>query len=204
MAELNEAFELQKINNVNNPYVMTDKTFYEMNDNEDYTLNVTKDLTHNNMQPYFRKKNYGTDYKQTTDIFQQKTDLFTGSRKQEDWRPKAEVENLFKPAEYGGYVYGRPNQNELFKSRYIPSMQRNGEKPFQEIRVQPGLNLGINEESTIGFHDPYRALPKTIDELRTVNNPRLTYNQPVIPGLKEAQGPLKSKVNKKSQRNLKV
>ena len=30
MAELNEAFELQKINNVNNPYVMTDKTFYEM------------------------------------------------------------------------------------------------------------------------------------------------------------------------------
>lgn len=203
MAELNEAFELQKINNVNNPYVMTDKTFYEMNDNEDYTLNVTKDLTHNNMQPYFRKKNYGTDYKQTMDIFQQKTDLFTGSRKQEDWRPKAEVENLFKPAEYGGYVYGRPNQNELFKSRYIPSMQRNGEKPFQEIRVQPGLNLGINEESTIGFHDPYRALPKTIDELRTANNPRLTYNQPVIPGLKEAQGPLKSKVNKKKPEKFK-
>ena len=76
MAELNEAFELQKINNVNNPYVMTDKTFYEMNDNEDYTLNITKDLTHNNMQPYFRKKNYGTDYKQTTDIFGDIIDVY--------------------------------------------------------------------------------------------------------------------------------
>lgn len=203
MADLNEAFELQKINNVDNPHVLTDKSYYEMNENNDYTLKVTDDLTHNNMQPYFRKKNYGTDYKQTTNIFQQKTDLFTGSRKQEDWKPKSEVENLFKPAAYGGYIYGRPNQNELFKSRYIPSMQRNGEKPFQEIRVQPGLNLGMNEESTIGYHDPYRALPKNVDQLRTSNKPKVSYDQPVIPGLKESKGPLKSKVNKKKPEKFK-
>lgn len=205
MADINEAYELQKINNIKNPYVMVDNSKYSDFGDDNYSLNGTDDLTHNNMQPYFRKKNYGTDYKQTVNVFQTKTDLFSGSRNQVDWAPKKEVEKLFKPAEYGGYVYGRPVQTELFKSRYIPSMQRNGEKPFQEIRVQPGLNLGLNESSHVGFHDPYRAMPKNVDELRTANKPKLSYNQPVVQGLKSSIGPKAiDKVNKKKPEKFKA
>lgn len=202
MADLNEAFNLQSINNIENPHILNSSSFFE--DGNDYTLGVNKDLEHNNMQPFFRKKNYGTDYKQTMETFQQKTDLFTGSKKQVDWHSKKEVKSLFKPAEYNSYVYGRPNQNELFKSRYIPSMQRNGEKPFQEIRVQPGLNLGMNEESNIGFHDPFRAMPKNVDQLRTANKPKVSYDQPTIPGLKGSMGPNKSKVNKNKPEKFKA
>lgn len=205
MADINEAFKLQETENIDNPYVLIDNSKYSDFDDKSYSLNVVDDLRHNNMQPSFRKKNYGTDYKQTTNVFQTKMDLFSGSKNQIDWRPKKEVESLFKPAENGGYVYGKPVQTELFKSRFIPSMQRNGEKPFQEIRVQPGLNLGANEESNVGFHDPYRAMPRNVDELRTKNNPKLSYKQPVIPGLKSSFGPKEIDiVNKKKPERFKA
>ena len=203
--DINSEFELQKINNIDNPYVVVDDSKYSDFVDENYSYNVVDDLTHNNMQPQFRKKNYGVDYQTMTDTFQRKTDLFTGSKNNLDWKPKKEVESLFKPAMNNNYVHGAPVQTELFKSRFIPSMKRDGEKPFQEIKVQPGLNLGYNENSSVGFHDSFRAMPRTTNQIRTLNNPKLTYSTPTIPGLKTSLGPEHyDKINKKKPETFKA
>lgn len=187
--DVKDEFELQKINNIENPYVVIDDSKYSDFDEKNYSYGVVDDLTHNNMQPEFRKKNYGVDYQPMINTFQRKTDLFTGSKNNLDWRPKKEVEALFKPAMNNNYIHGAPVQTDLYKSRFIPSMKRDGEKPFQEIRVQPGLNLGYNEDSNVGFHDDYRVIPRTTNQIRTLNNPKLTYSTPTIPGLKASLGP---------------
>ena len=50
--------------------------------------------------------------------------------------------------------------------------------------VTPGLNLGYNETGNTGKQDLFRVLPKTVDQLRTVDNAKVTYNTPIVPGLK--------------------
>ena len=43
-----------------------------------------------------------------------------------------------------GHNYGSPSftTNSRVQGRYLPSDKRQGEKPFQEVKVGPGLNKG--------------------------------------------------------------
>ena len=80
--------------------------------------------------------------------------------------------------------------------------QRDGEKPFQPVKVNPGLNLGYNERGNGGIRgngSMYRVLPKTVDQLRTMNNPKTTYNMPIIPGQKGNKRATIGVVNKNRQ-----
>ena len=135
-----------------------------------------------NEQPFFSGKTYGTnpdDYQHLINTSQRKLELFTGSANNPQWRPKTERRPLFNPMIGLTHVYGTPVQTDLYDGRYIPSRERRNEKPFQEVRETPGLNLGYNEAGLHGLHDPYRALPRSIDQLRTLSNPRITYNNPM-------------------------
>jgi hypothetical protein len=166
--------------------------FTDFSTDLDMTYGVVdeKDFVHNNMVPFFKRgigKGYGPNsevQKKLDDVKQRKVDTFTGSIKNIEYRPKTERRPLFNPQVGNTWIYGMPNFTDYFQSRYIPGRERRNEKLMQETRITPGLNLNYNEVSKQGFNDTWRALPKTVDELRTANNPKVSYGRPIIPGLK--------------------
>lgn len=136
---------------------------------------------HNNMVPFF-----GGTMKQNVDpsLNETKLNMYTGqwdySRKQ-----KQEIAPMFAPEKNIKNVYGDKQFIQKMDEnldRYIPSQLRTNEAPTEKVYVTPGLNLGYNEVATFGFQDPVRALPKTTNELRAKNKPKLTYDRPVVSG----------------------
>jgi hypothetical protein len=74
--------------------------------------------------------------------------------------------------------------------RYVASQKRQNEKPFQDIRVGPGLAAGYTAEPVGGLNQANSRdyiIPKSVDELRVLTNPKLTYEGRVIAGQKPAQ-----------------
>ena len=158
------------------------------NPKSDGRYDVTGDMTHNNMVPFFSSKTYGYNPmydKERENYSVRQIELFTGSDQNPQFKHKKEVTNLFSPeTNKVESVTGLPNFNDYFESRYIPSQTRNGELLMQPIRTTPGLNLGYTEIGNTGKQDLYRVLPKTVDQLRTVNNPKVSYTPLTNPGQK--------------------
>jgi hypothetical protein len=120
----------------------------------------------------------------------------TGS--DETYRPrKHEVKSFFDITPNNSYVYGSPSFTETVGTdRYIPSQKRTNEKPFQDIRVGPGLAAGYTAEPSGGLTQSNARdfiLPKSIDQLRVLTNPKLTYEGRVVAGLKSGQRGLQAK-----------
>ena len=149
---------------------------------------ATGDTTHNNMIPFFSSKTYGYNPmydKERENYSIRQVELFTGSDQNPQFKHKKEVTNLFSPETNKiESVTGTPNFNDYFESRYIPSQTRNGELLMQPIRTTPGLNLGYTQIGNTGLQDLYRVLPKTVDQLRTVNNAKVSYTPLINPGQK--------------------
>ncbi len=173
---------------------------FESKDDMTYGIVNKKNFVHNNMMPFFKSKeggyNFNSEYKKAENN-QRKLELFSGSVNNLDYRPKTERKKLFDPVTGLTNLYGTPVLTDVLSSRYIPSNERRNEKPFQEQRVTPGLNLGYNEVGISGYHDPFRVLPKNVDQLRTANNTKTTYSTVIIPGMKGQRGKVASKMYKR-------
>ena len=170
----------------------------------DMTYGIFKkdELKHNNMQPFFRRRDEAVDLmdgKMTDEINSNnnstKMELFTGSSK--NYYPKEAPPAFFEPMKDVHFVNGTPNQTAQLIDRYIPGNQRQGEKPFQPVKVQPGLGLGYNEDSKVGFHDSYRAPQITIDFQRVGNRIQKSNAGVVIPGQKGQKQPVDPVVAKR-------
>ena len=163
---------------------------FENNNDMTYGVVNEQNFVHNNMVPFFKSgigKGYEQDSKvtqQLNDVKQRKLELFSGSSKSPDYRPKTERRPLFNPQVGLTNIYGMPNFTDYFQSRYIPGKERRNEFISQPVRVTPGLNLGYNEVSKQGFENTWRSLPKTVDELRPANKPKVTYGSRVVDGMK--------------------
>ena len=127
---------------------------------------------HNNMQPYFGSKSHtggNASYDQILDNYQG-----AGSH----YIAKTEVSPLFEPSVNYQHPYGTPNQTDFIKSRINPSMKMSNVKPFEDIKVGPGLGLGQDGQSQMGYNnglwsrDLWRE--KTVDEMRVVTNQKPT------------------------------
>jgi len=93
-------------------------------------------------------------------------------------KQKKEIEPLFKPTAELTNVQGSAIYNSNIKHRLNTSRYITGERPFEQIQVGPGLNKGFVSEGSGGFQQNDTRdyiMPKTIDDLRTINNPKLTY-----------------------------
>ena len=176
-----------------NPNVATDKYFnqnlYEQMERsgaavgdsppEIYSLTgnfmQSQEFTHNNMTPFNGGKVRGNTYH--AQIAESVLDNMIGTGTQTV--KKVEQAPLFKPEENVQWAYGNPNQSDFFQSRMNPSMRSHNIKPFETVRVGPGLNQGYGTEGTGGFNSGMEArdqwLPRTVDELRVDTNPKLTY-----------------------------
>jgi uncharacterized protein YlzI (FlbEa/FlbD family) len=175
------------------------------NSGEDGRYGVTSAMTHGNMQPNFKSKSYGFDPEMDTrkaEVFTRNVELFTGSDQNLQFKHKQEVKKLFSPeTNKVDSLTGTPNFTNFFESRYIPSDKRQSERPFEPIRTTPGLNLGYNQTGSTGRHDMYRVLPKGVDQLRVVTKPKVSYSQPVIPGMKgERRGVIGDMIQKTPDR----
>ena len=145
------------------------------------------DFTHNNMVPFF-----GGSIKQNTNcqVNQPLLETFTGV--QNHSIKKEEIEPMFKPTRDMSHVHGTPSNISGQVDRYVPSQKRTSEAPVEKVMVGPGLNKGYTWKPSGGFHQSDArefALPKNVDQLRTITNPKVTYEGRVLSG--------KSKVDKR-------
>jgi hypothetical protein len=143
----------------------------------------SSEFRHNNMVPF-----YGGSIKQnmTATANQNRLDSYTGSGVTQI--RKKEVETMFNTAQtpYGA-PYGLQVGNDFVKDRIVASRNRAGERPFEPTRVAPGVGEKGGALGNGGFQQfevdeiMKRALPTT-DKLRTADNPKLSYDKPVVPG----------------------
>ena len=171
--------------------------------NSDMTYGITnmENFTHNNMVPFYGKgKGYGYDpvrEQQIENYNKTKIDNFTGTLDNPAWKRKQEQGAMFSPILGLTNPYGQPVMTQFYESRYIPGKERRNELPFQQQRITPGLNLGYNEIGRQGYRDTYRVMPKTVDELRPANKPKVSYKGVIINGMKGSRGPVLGEIKKR-------
>ncbi len=132
------------------------------------------DLNHNNMNLYYGSKTNGVQSINTSSIL----DSYTGQGTYDI--KKEEIATMFKPADNTQNVYGNQNQNEFFQSRVNASHRHANSKPWEEIKVAPGVGKNYDENTTSGFNNYNESrdmwMPKGVDELRASNNPKNVYS----------------------------
>ena len=89
------------------------------------------------------------------------------------------------------FANGMPNHTDFIQSRMNPSNKFSNTKPWEEIRVSPGLNKDYNENGTGGFNAGMEAreawMPKTVDNLRVKTNPKISFGGVVLGGSSAVQ-----------------
>ena len=142
-----------------------------------------EEFTHANMVPFYR----GTVKQNMTDTANRiKLDNFTGGGYFQ--QEKREQGPMFE-AQRGptGVPFGTEIATD-FMHDYVagaPPTNRAGERPFEQVRVGKGLGQGFTSLPSGGFQQAdslHYARPRTTDELRTANNPKLTYEGRVVKG----------------------
>jgi len=127
---------------------------------------------HNNMIPAF-----GSIVKQNVDEETTFNDQLLSYQKPLT-QPKRETKPFFKPEKRIMNTIHDDRDLEIYK----PSIySKEGELPFQQISIAPGLNQGYNATGQDGFHSQYRPEQKTVDELRV--KPKITHMGRVLPGM---------------------
>ena len=145
------------------------------------------EFTHNNMVPFFGAKVTQPTYNQSNYAI---LDNATGAGSQQI--EKREQAPLFKPSDNIQLAHGSPNNSDFIQSRIIPGTVANNVLPFEQVKVGPGLGRGANGDSIAGFNNGMMQRdcwkPPTVDDLRTQNNPKISYS------LNGMEGPAQSKI----------
>lgn len=137
---------------------------------------------HNNMVPY-----YGGKIKQNVDdkVNSSKLESFTGVIN--EYKSKCEVPSFFDKTKDIHNPYGMKNMNDFFQDRIVAPRVMNNVTPVPKVRVGPGINKGYSAEPTGGFHQTDyldAIMPKTVDELRVANKPKVTFEARMLDGMK--------------------
>ena len=173
-----------------------DGNYSNFGENSDYGIVDKEHFTHTNMQPMFKK---ALNFEKHGDRSQHKIELFSGL-KRDGWTNKQEQAPLFDPIVNIANIYGDPSMTDELKTRYMPGRERKNELPFKQIKVGVGVAIGNTQNGNFvkGNGDTYRILPKTVDELRAANKPKLTYEGRVVEGMHDAKGPVIGRVVKRT------
>jgi hypothetical protein len=136
---------------------------------------------HNNMVPFFGANVTQSVYSGATDGV---LDTYTGSGKNTFFH-KEEAPAMFKPEAGTGLPWGRQVETDFEQSRMVTSLSMKNVAPIDRVNVGPGVNDGYTNLPSGGYQqDSAReyALPRTTDEIRVANKPKLTYEGEVVPG----------------------
>ena len=157
-----------------NIFLQNDNNNYYNINNNDNTLGIYDNLylkENHNFVPNIdeRNKNYNNNSSNKLNIMSGYTI--------ENFDSKSEIEPMFNNYNYMTNDYDLFNTDKM-KTRMILEKELRNEKPFNSEMI------GING---YGYNTNIRIIPKTVDNLRTINNPKLTYNLPIIYGNKTLQ-----------------
>jgi hypothetical protein len=148
----------------------------------------SKEFKHNNMVPFNGRKPKGQIYNNNN--AETILDNYVGNGSQVI--KKIEQAPLFKPQENVQWTYGMPDMSDFYQSRQNPVNRNHNVKPFDSVSVGPGLDKGYTANGSHGFNSGMEArdkwLPKTVDELRVLTNPKQEYD------LNGLQGPAQSQI----------
>jgi len=186
-------FKLQTVDNIKEPLSIGDKPLNNklfndfspfVNSSIDMTYNIVdkEHFVQNNMQPMTAKRDEETD---ESNNFEYKMDIFSGASK--NWFPKREAPHFFEPQENIQTPFGTGVVSEAERDRLVQSRIKQNQRPFEPIKTAPGVNLDYNEEPISGFHDPYRIIPYDTDQLRTTNNPKVSFENRIQGGPKKGE-----------------
>jgi hypothetical protein len=140
-----------------------------------------EEFTHANMVPFYR----GTAKQNMSDTANRNVlDNFTGSGyfQQEKREQGPMFEQRKEPT---GVPNGTAIATDFMQSYVVAPTNRAGERPFEQVRVGKGLGQGFTSLPSGGFQQSdalVYARPRTTDELRTANNPKLTYEGRTVKG----------------------
>lgn len=175
----NDEYNNKFKNNVDKFY-MPDKISNELKLNKDNFKSLTGtnmkvgDLEHNNMVPFF-----GSNVTQVNKGYENILDMHTGGGSQQI--EKRGIAPMFKPEQNMSHIHGTPSTTEYMQNRIKSNLTQklNNTKPWEEIRVGPGLNKGYGTKGSGGFNSGLESresyLPKNVDQLRVTTNPKNTY-----------------------------
>jgi hypothetical protein len=158
------------------------ETFVNPNESATDTVTVLQAPTgHGNMVPFFGSHVTQSMYSGATDGI---LDLYTGKGKQ-TFHHKEEAPAFFKPEAGTGRPWKTPVETEWEQERQVTSLAMKNTFPINQVQVGPGVNDGYTNLPSGGYNqDAAReyALPKTTDELRVLNKPKVTYTSDPTPG----------------------
>jgi len=140
-----------------------------------------EDFTHANMVPFFR----GTPKQNMNDTANRTLlDTYTGGGAyQQEKREQGAMFDVQK--EPSGVPFGSEIATGFMQDRVVNPTSRAGERPFEQIRVGKGLGKGFTSNPSGGFQQASAldyARPRTTDQLRTANNPKLSYKGVTVQG----------------------
>lgn len=143
----------------------------------------SSEFKHNNMVPFFGgriKQNVAVD----TNISILDNYNGTGSTQIR----KQEVETMFNTGQTPfGNPFGMEDNTDFFQGRIVDPRMKNGERPFEPVRVGSAVGEKFGMTGKGGFqqfevNEVMKGAMKTADDLRVKDNPKLTYKTPVVPG----------------------
>ena len=151
--------------------------------NMHYDVVGSDQFVHNNMIPNTSRRDFAVN----SDRGQRKLEAFTGIS--DTYVSKKEKVPLFEPMADLTWTNGMPSITSQIENRYIASNKNNnGNLPFQtNVRVMPG----IGTQNQQGISQVYRVNPRTVDELRSEINQKVSYNNKPLETIKkgEMRGP---------------
>ena len=115
--------------------------------------------------------------------FQNKLEMHTGAYAFKSH--KKETKPFFIPGKDVSFVNGTPNMNDDIQKRYNQSNYRTNELPFEQQKIARGVGQSYNDKGKGGFHQfeiNELAKPKNVDQLRALNNQKITYKGKVVSG----------------------
>jgi hypothetical protein len=136
---------------------------------------------HNNMVPFFGAK---VTQNMRAGANLSILDSFSGTGN--EYFQKREVQTFYDVVPGQGLPFGNQNESDFYQSRMVAGKNMNNVFPIEKTYVAPGVNDGYNNLGSGGYQQfnatQEFAKPRTTDERRTANKPKLTYDKPVIPG----------------------
>ena len=154
------------------------------------------DMKHNNMVHFTSSRSVGFyDLERDT----RKLENHTGNGRY--WKHKKEKENLFKPVKDLTNINGMKNYTHKIVNRVNSSFYKNSERLDNiDKKVAPGVKGKMQN----GLYNNARIMPLSVDELRTVDNPKTSYDGVTIEsGLKGNLGKRKSEITRIKKKDFK-
>ena len=138
------------------------------------------EMRHNNMVPF-------GNVKQNTDIDGNKNILEHMNGTDIYYKSKTECAPLFNAQSGLTNIYGSEVPIESNLQYFEKPKMKNNVLPFDQIRVGPGLDKGFESQPSGGYQQENTrnfTMPKTTNELRVADKPKVTYKGRIVDGIK--------------------